>query len=169
MKKISKQRLKNIALYYLQRYEASTKSLADVLKRRVDKYAFENKDWAEKQMAYQWISELIEELVGYKYVDDDRFAQMKVAAYIRAGKSLRYIKEKLSQKGIKDQVVDAIAQELEYSPYNNALQVAQKKKLGTFKLNYTQETLQKDFAKMLRYGFDYQTIKDVFNSNEDFS
>ncbi|MFI3240965.1 MAG: regulatory protein RecX [Alphaproteobacteria bacterium] len=168
MKKITKTRLKNIALYYLQRYEASTKSLSDVLKRRVDKYAFENKDWQEKNDAYKWILEVVEELEGYKYVDDDRFAKIKVESYLRAGKSLRYIKEKLSLKGIKEDVINQLAEELEYSAYDNALKIAQKKKLGTYKENYTQETLQKDFAKMMRYGFDYETIKNVFKNIEEF-
>ncbi len=167
MKKITKQRLKNIALYYLERYEASTKSLSDVLKRRVDKYAFENKDWQEKSDAYQWIQEVVDELKGYNYVDDERFAKMKVSAYLRAGKSLRYIKEKLALKGIKENIIEELATELEYNPYDNALKIATKKKLGTFKENYTQESLQKDFAKMMRYGFDYQTIKDVFNNQKD--
>ena len=36
----TKARLRNIALYYLKRFESSEDSLRAVLKRRIDKYAF---------------------------------------------------------------------------------------------------------------------------------
>ena len=57
-RKITKQRLKNIALYYLERFETSVDNLKNVLKRRVDKYAYENPDY-DKSEAYEWINELV--------------------------------------------------------------------------------------------------------------
>ena len=42
IKKITPQRLKNIGLYYLQRFESSVENLRGVLRRRVDAYAKEN-------------------------------------------------------------------------------------------------------------------------------
>ena len=42
LRKITKQRLQNIALYYLQRFESSVENLQRVLARRVDEYAFYN-------------------------------------------------------------------------------------------------------------------------------
>ena len=44
-RKITRQRLKNIALYYLQRFETSSENLKAVLLRRVNVYAFQNPDW----------------------------------------------------------------------------------------------------------------------------
>ena len=43
-KKITPQRLKNIGLYYLQRFESSVENLRQVLHRRVDVYAKEKGD-----------------------------------------------------------------------------------------------------------------------------
>ena len=60
-KKITQQRLKNIALYYLKRFETTEYKLRSVLKRRVDDYAYFDKDF-DKNMAYCWIDELVRDL-----------------------------------------------------------------------------------------------------------
>ena len=80
LKKITKQRLKNIGLYYLERFESSVQNLRDVLKRRVDKYAYENKDF-DKAQAYQWIEEVLEEFQKLNYVNDERYAELKIKDY----------------------------------------------------------------------------------------
>ena len=43
----TKSRLMNIALYYLERFESSEENLRMVLHRRIDKYAFLNKDYID--------------------------------------------------------------------------------------------------------------------------
>ena len=59
-KKITPQRLKNIGLYYLKRFESSSNNLRTVLRRRIDAYAKENPDW-NKQEAYAWAEDVIAE------------------------------------------------------------------------------------------------------------
>ena len=54
LKKITKQRLKNIALYYLKRFESSVENLRQVLKRRTNDYSYNNPDF-DKNEAYIWI------------------------------------------------------------------------------------------------------------------
>ena len=76
-RKITRQRLKNIALYYLQRFETSSENLKAVLLRRVNVYAFQNPDW-NRQEAVGWIDEIVAQFEGYGYVDDARFAEMKI-------------------------------------------------------------------------------------------
>jgi hypothetical protein len=41
----TKARLRNIALYYLERFESSKDNLRAVLRRRIDKYVFVNKEY----------------------------------------------------------------------------------------------------------------------------
>lgn len=84
-RKITRQRLKNIALYYLQRFETSSENLKAVLLRRVNVYAFQNPDW-NRQEAVGWIDEIVAQFEGYGYVDDARFAEMKIKDYLAAGK-----------------------------------------------------------------------------------
>ena len=48
-KKITPQRLKNIGLYYLKRFESSVENLRAVLHRRSDAYARENPEWKKEE------------------------------------------------------------------------------------------------------------------------
>ena len=106
-KKITKQRLKNIALYYLQRFETSSENLKSVLMRRVNDYAYQNPEW-NKQEAVDWIEEIVTQFEGYGYVNDARFAEMKIKDYLAAGKSVRYIKGKLQLKGVDETTIDIV-------------------------------------------------------------
>ena len=66
LKKITKERLKNIGLYYLERFESSVQNLKNVLKRRVSRYAFQNPDFNVRQVDL-WIEEILGEFekAGY--------------------------------------------------------------------------------------------------------
>ena len=61
LRKITKQRLKNIGLYYLKRFESSEDNLRQVLRRRVNDYAYYNPDF-NKTEAYGWIEEVLSDL-----------------------------------------------------------------------------------------------------------
>ena len=54
----TKARLRNIALYYLERFESSEDNLRAVLRRRIDKYAFFDKEYNPEQ-AYLWVDEIV--------------------------------------------------------------------------------------------------------------
>lgn len=155
LKKITKTRLKNIALYYLQRFETSTQNLKEVLMRRVKDYAYQNKDFDSSEPII-WIDEIVAELEGYGYINDERYAKMKIGAYLNSGKSLRYIKTKLAIKGIEEDDINNLVTEFEYDPFEAALKLAKKKKLGINK-----EKRQKDLAAIVRAGFDYDIAKQV--------
>ncbi len=103
LRKITQKRLLNIALYYLKRFETSTEALKDVLKKRVNQYAFQNPDY-DKSEAYEWIESIVADCEKKGYVNDERFAGFRVSAYLNAGKSAKYIKGKLRQKGISEEL-----------------------------------------------------------------
>lgn len=162
IRKITKKRLQNIALFYLQRFESSTENLRTVLKRRIDKYAFQVEDF-DKEEAYGWVEEIIEEFEGYKYIDDERYAKIKVKSYVEAGKSPRYIKAKLRQKGIEEESIETILDEEEYDVFTAALKFAKKKRIGPYRLDEEEreEYRAKDLAKLAQAGFDYDVAIDV--------
>ena len=166
LKKITPQRLRNIALYYLKRFETSTKNLRDVLRSRVDKYAYQNKDF-DKMEAYKWVDELVDDFVRLKYVDDKRFADIRVRGYLAAGKSPRYILGKLKEKGIDDATAEEILQEQEYDPLASAMKLAKKKKIGPFSPSeeIRRERRSKDLAVLVRAGFDYDIAIKVLESD----
>ncbi len=166
LKKITKQRLKNIGLYYLERFESSVQNLRDVLKRRVDKYAYENKDF-DKAQAYQWIEEVLEEFQKLNYVNDERYAELKIKDYLNAGKPARYIKTKLKAKGVNEDDVEDLLSKEDYDPKEMALKFAKKKKIGPYRLDFDEqkEFRQKDMGTLLRAGFDYEIVCDILSQN----
>lgn len=167
-KKITPVRLKNIALYYLKRFETTQAGLRAVLKRRVDAYWYYDKDF-DRNEAYGWIENLINEFVGLKYIDDTRFAEFKIRDYLAAGKSPRYIMGKMKEKGVDDAITLRLIESQEYDPFAAALKLAKKKKIGPFSPNkeIRKERRSKDLAILVRAGFDYDVAVKVLDMKEE--
>lgn len=163
-KKITKQRLKNVALYYLQRFESSRGNLQKVLMKRITEYAYQNPDY-DKSEALEWVEELLNDFEGYGYINDGRYAEIKIRDYVNAGKSLRYIQGKLQQKGIDTNVVENILEEQEYDAWEVALKFAKKKRIGPYRLDAESrsENRQKDMGALVRAGFDYDVTSRVLD------
>lgn len=163
LRKITKDRLKNIALYYLQRFETTTESLRAVLLRRVNDYAFYNPEF-DKTPALQWIEEILSDFQRYKYVDDARFAALKIRDYLAVGKSEKYIRLKMAEKGVDESIVDEVLASLDFDPFQNALKLAKKKHIGPFRQGEDKaDFYQKDLAVLARAGFDYDVAKKVMD------
>ena len=162
-KKITPQRLKNIGLYYLKRFESSVENLRSVLRRRIDAYARENPEW-NKQEAYGWAEEVLSEFERLHYLDDSRYAEIKVRSYLNSGKPARYIETKLKAKGINAAEIAEILAEQEYNPLEMALKLAKRKKIGPYRAAESRrEFRQKDMATLVRAGFDYDVVCEVLN------
>ena len=162
-KKITPQRLKNIGLYYLKRFESSVENLRTVLRRRIDAYARENPEW-NKHEAYQWAEDVLAEFERLHYLDDARFTEIKVRSYLSAGKPARYIQNKLRTKGIDDAQIESVLAEEEYNPFEMALKLAKRKKIGPYRAKEARrEFRQKDMGVLVRAGFDYDTVCEVLN------
>ena len=162
-KKITKLRLKNIALYYLKRFDSSVENLRQVLQKRVTEYAYYNPEW-DRSEALDWIEEILSDFCRYGYLDDARYAEIKIKNYAAAGKSARYIAGKLKQKGIGESAVATVLDEIEYDPLTAALHLANKKKIGPYRAAELRgEYCQKDMAALLRAGFDYDTVLEVLS------
>jgi len=166
LKKITKERLKNIGLYYLERFESSVQNLKNVLKRRVDQYARQNPEF-NKQEAYCWIEDLLADFQKLNYLSDQRYAQIKIQDYLNAGKSARYIKTKLKAKGIDENTAQTLIEDEDYDPKAFALRLAKKKKIGPYRTNEDEkkENRQKDMGILLRAGFDYDVVCDILEQN----
>jgi len=169
LKKITKQRLKNIALYYLKRFESSVENLRQVLKRRTNDYAYQNPEF-NKNEAYTWIEEILSDFQKLKYLDDNRYADIKIRSYLNAGKPARYIKIKLQQKGISEYLIDDILSEQSFNPFEMALKLAKKKKIGPYRKDeeLRKANRQKDMAMLVRAGFDYDVVCEIMNLNADY-
>ncbi len=162
----TKTRLRNIALYYLERFESSEENLRAVLRRRIDKYAFFDKDYNPAE-AYQWADEIVEECSNQNFVNDERFAGFKINSYLNAGKPKRYIEQKLKQKGIDEQTISRLFDNTDYSELETALNFARKKKIGRFRPDEEARLTnrQKDLATLVRAGFNFDIAKEILNAD----
>lgn len=162
LKKITKQRLKNIALYYLKRFESSVDNLRQVLRKRINDYAYQNKEF-DKSEAYVWMEEILSDFQHYGYVNDERFAEIRIRDYISAGKSVRYIQGKLREKGVDSELVNAVLENQEYDEFEAALKLARKKHIGPFRANEESRLgfRQKDLGALVRAGFSYDVATRV--------
>ena len=165
-KKITPQRLKNIGLYYLKRFESSVENLRSVLQKRVNQYAKENPEF-NKQEAYQWVENVLAEFEKLHYLDDERFTEIKVRHYLAVGKPARYIQNKLREKGIANAQIDEMLDDFGYNQQEMALKLAKRKKIGPFRPNEEARKLnrQKDMAALIRAGFDYDDVCQVIDSD----
>lgn len=162
-KKITPQRLKNIGLYYLKRFESSTENLRTVLHRRINAYARENPEW-NKSEAYEWAESVLAEFERLHYLDDRRFTEIKVRGYLSAGKPARYIQNKLRAKGIDEAQINSVLAEEEYNPLAMALKLAKRKKIGPYRpAESRREFRQKDMGTLVRAGFDYDIVCEVLD------
>ena len=148
MKKITRERLKNSALYYLERYEASTLKLRGVLRRRLIKARLEQPVPKE---ADTWIEEIIAEMVRLGYVNDKRFAENLVRRFSGVGKSRSFIRTKLKMAGIDEEESDIVLSDTD--DLTNARLMVQKKHLG--------KDFKRDLARLARAGFSYEIAREA--------
>ena len=167
LRKITPQRLKNIALYYLKRFESSVANLRSVLQRRVNDYAYQNKEF-DRGEAYQWIEDILADFQRYGYLNDSRYAEIKIKDYMSAGKSVRYIKGKMREKGIDEEIFSALLEDQEYDEFEAALKLAKKKHIGPFRKDEEArfENRQKDMGTLVRAGFSYDVVQRVVGYEE---
>ena len=148
MKKITQERLKNIALYYLERYEASSDKLRTVLKRRVMKAKLEGSVPPESR---EWIENVIRQMQHLGYLDDKRYAENTVRRLSEAGRSPSFIRTKLRLSGINEDCIEATLSETD--ELTQARLMVRKKRLGG--------DFNKDLARLARAGFSYETARQV--------
>lgn len=67
------------------------------------------------------------------YLDDARYAEAKISAYLAAGKPERWIRQKMKQKGVEDEVTEEILSAAEIDEEKAAENFARKKKIGPFR------------------------------------
>ena len=85
-----------------------------------------------------------------------------------AGKSVRYIKGKMREKGIDEEILSALLEDQEYDEFEAALKLAKKKHIGPFRKDEEArfENRQKDMGTLVRAGFSYDVVQRVVGYEE---
>ena len=153
-KPLTEKRLANITLYYLERFDACSDKVRQMLRRRVQKQKM--RDFPVDKNVYIWIENVIRKMIDLGYINDTRYVENVVRRLSQSGKSMCYIKQKLVQDGVDPNLGE------EYLNADDELArakiFAHKKHLG--------KDYQKDLARLARAGFSYDVAREVLRVSE---
>ena len=169
-KKITADYLHNSGLYYLERFASSTENFRRVMKRKIDKSCFIHQD-QNRDDCLKLLEALVEKFQRLELLDDDRYTAMLVNAKRRAGKSERYIKNHLSQKGVANSLISKALETYENEndgsdDYDAALIYARKKRIGPYR-GSKESNAKKELSSLARAGFSYEIAKKIIEFSEE--
>ncbi len=167
-RKITAQRLENMALYYLGRYASSSANLKRVLMRKVERAATAHD--ADPAEGAKLIEDLVERYRRSGLIDDRAYAAQKAASLQRRGASRFGIKGKLRQKGLPGELIDAALQGLEEqgggaSELASACALVRRRRLGPYREKGKRAAMRdKDLAALSRAGFGFEVARRVLDA-----
>ncbi len=169
--------LQKAALFYLERYAASSETLRQVLRRKVERrcrMAVTDEAVDGTNSDPQTYDILIDEVVAAcrssQLVDDEAYAKGKVASLRRRGASERAIRAKLAVRGISGEIAAVVLEEQdEGSEIRAAFIFARRRKLGPYRLDRREEYRLQDMAKLGRAGFSGTIIRQVMDGKPEGS
>ncbi|MCP4502988.1 MAG: RecX family transcriptional regulator [Deltaproteobacteria bacterium] len=169
-KRVTASSLENDCMFYLQRFVASEKHLAQVLMRKVRRSAIFHEQ--DPDSFIDLIDETVKKMVKAGLVDDTALARGLVQSYHNAGKSKRFTQQKLRMKGIDDDdaqiAIEAFAENETQAELKAAIRCVQKKRLGPMRdLEMRKERFQKDLAALGRAGFAYGIARQVLEPDDE--
>ncbi len=166
-KKATAKHLENVALWYLQRFAASTESLRRVLLRRVDKSARAHDTDREEGAAL--VEDIVARFRASGLLDDRVYAEGRARSLHRRGVPARGIRLRLRAKGVDaDDIEVALAALREAAPDPDlaaAIAYARRRRLGPYRSGGDRDaTRERDLAALARQGFDYDTARRVIDA-----
>lgn len=167
VKKITHQRLYNITLYYLSRFDSCSAKVRDMLKRRIVKDVQAGADLPVE--VNEWIETIIKRVQELGYLDDRRYVQNQVRSMSSAGKSAKFIKMKLMQNGVDSDLIDEALNDNDTDDLTRAKQLVKRKKIGWLRSeDIRADFYKKDLATLARAGFSYETARYALLENDEF-
>jgi regulatory protein len=169
-RRMTKDRLRNIALYHLERFSTSAENLRRVLLRRTLKAAQHHE--TDLREAKAWIDEIVDGLVRANAIDDSRYADGKTLTMLRRGQSSRKVRAYLASKGVNASTINAALSAATESLGDADLEAAQayalRRRFGPFRTQEASaETKQKELAALGRAGFRYDIARKIVEAETE--
>lgn len=164
-RKMTEKRLRNIALAYLDRYEASEAGFRAVLERRIYKAArAHNEDPAS---FLPMVDAEVEKAIEAGFIDNKRFAQNQVFQQRGRGASARAIQARLKSKGIADDLIDHALENDDRDDETAAWRYARRRRLGPYRSKDRKEKRERDMAALCRAGFSFSLAAKVVDGERE--
>jgi regulatory protein len=171
----------NAALFYLQRYAASSGRVRSVLTRKLKRSCADHPDQDEGALAHL-IDQEIEKLQRVELLKDDQLAGQLAEGWRGRGMAARMIAIKLQQRGFDKSVIQKTMMESATDTTTDttsdqeeqaALRYLKRRKLGFFAAIAPQDRQavlklkQKSWASLARQGYDPDLIERVLMMKPD--
>ncbi len=162
-RRMTADRLENIALHYLSRYASSSGNLRRVLMRRVQRAAAAHGD--DPADGARLVDALIERFQRSALIDDRAYATQKAASLQRRGASRFGIRGKLRQKGVETDLIDNAMTTLDEGgtaagELAAACALIRRRRLGPYRTTAQRVAMrQKDLATLARAGFSLDVAR----------
>ena len=168
-KKITPKRLRNAALFYIDRYAPAEAQLRRCLRARVERSARAHGD--EAADSADLIEELIQDLRQAGLLNDCRYAQAKAAGLLRRGTSPKGIGAYLRTRGIAQADIEAALETLRESCADPELAAAttyaRKRRIGPYRPHDERQSQEdRDLAALGRRGFSFETARQVLAAED---
>ncbi len=162
--KLDEDSLREAALSYLDRYDASVAQLRRVLLRRVAKYGKPDGEEA----ALERVERVLERFQSSALIDDERFARGFAQAARQRGSSSQKIREKLRARGLDDGLVQTVLGQIGdndgLDDLTAAIAYAKKRRLASRYDLQVPADKQRALASLARQGFSFAVAERALES-----
>lgn len=165
-KPITESYLRNVALWYMERYASSAANLKAVLMRRVRlSSAYHGSDPAE---GAAMVDAVVQRYTEAGILNDRLFAETRVRSLVSRGTSTKMIRRKLMEKGVSSDDIDAALDEVldqENGELASAARYARRRRIGPYRLPEKREdNRDRDMAALARQGFGFGIAAKVVDA-----
>ena len=165
-KPITESYLRNVALWYMERYASSSANLKAVLMRRVRlSSAYHGSDPAE---GAGMVEAVVQRYTEAGILNDRLFAETRVRSLVSRGTSTKMIRRKLMEKGVSSDDIDAALDEVldqENGELTSAARYARRRRIGPYRLPEKREdNRDRDIAALARQGFGFGIAAKVVDA-----
>jgi len=169
-RKITPERLANIALHYLERYASSSENLRRVLERRVFKASYFHED-LDTEVAKGWVDNLIGRYQNAGLLNDLTYAETRARSLMTRGTAARVIRMKLREKGVDADTIEralkALVDDHPEPELAAAIKLARRRRLGPYADPAKREGKKdRDLAAMARAGFSYDMARRIVECDD---
>jgi regulatory protein len=157
-------------LRYLARYATSERHLAQVLRRKaLPEAAFHG---LAPDQVEATITAILEQMRGFGYLDDSRYAAMKASSLAGKGRSEAMIRATLARQGVAREPADAALSGLREEHADPELaaarRLAHRRRLGPWRPAAERAAMrERDLAKLVRAGFSFAIARQAIEEEPD--
>jgi regulatory protein len=164
-RRIDQTLINQMAKRYLERYEANARRVENLLANKITRglragwYAEVDPDTLRAMIA---TTVATAERIGM--IDDKGYAERRAATLSRRGKSAACIAFDLRSRGLDADLTHGAIAETETTDAERARHLAQRKRLGPWRMAARAENRDKDIARLCRAGFSLGLAKSVIDA-----